>query len=342
MLKASSLPKRSILTSQDLKDFQSSTAYQSFTGFLEALNESVKDRSLLDPLEVSPAVQQVLDLLDTLEGWCQVIPPQNTSSRFGDPAFQTWFDRLDQQRLTLLSWLPSHQEEASIYLLHSFGNRKRIDYGTGHEAHFIAFLLCLQQIGWVSQVDYAGLVLRVFWKYIRVMRVLQCKYWLEPAGSHGVWGLDDYHFLPFYFGASQLASHRYLKPKSIHNQEVLEEFSKHYMYLSCVKFVNSVKTESLRWHSPMLDDISAVKSWHKVNSGLLKMYVAEVLGKLPIMQHFLFGSLISFQGSASDELGHEDHGHDHVHAFGEERPTCCGMRVPCSLAAAGVRHIPFD
>ena len=52
-------------------------------------------------------------------------------------------------------------------------------------------------------------------------------------------------------------------------------------------------------HSPILYDITAVATWSKVNVGLTKMYVAEVLRKFPIVQHFLFGSLLRLAPSAN-------------------------------------------
>lgn len=40
----------------------------------------------------------------------------------------------------------------------------------------------------------------------------------------------------------------------------------------------------------------------QVNTGLVKMYQAEVLSKVPIMQHHLFGNLLPFPEAASKDL----------------------------------------
>ena len=64
---------------------------------------------------------------------------------------------------------------------------------------------------------------------------------LEPAGSHGVWGLDDYQFLPFLWGASQLIAHPTLQPPSIHDDKLLSQHAPDYLYLAAVHFVRQVR-----------------------------------------------------------------------------------------------------
>jgi len=62
--------------------------------------------------------------------------------------------------------LPDADEETvnelRPYLEDSFGNATRIDYGTGHETAFIAFLCCLHSIAPFQPADLADIGLRVF------------------------------------------------------------------------------------------------------------------------------------------------------------------------------------
>ena len=186
--------------------------------------------------------------------------------------------------------------ELKTYLLDSFGSYERIDYGTGHELNFVVFLYCLFKMGVLkAPEDLKPAINKIFERYLQLMRKIQVVYMLEPAGSHGVWGLDDYQHLAFLFGASQLVKNQSYAPESINTESALNNGSEDYMYLGCIKFIKQVKSCVPFWESsPMLNDISACPSWEKVQSGLMKMFQAEVIGKHPVIKHLRFGSLLAF------------------------------------------------
>jgi serine/threonine-protein phosphatase 2A activator len=343
--------------------------------FVFGLTDSVVDTpvSSISNDDLRRPVTVILEILDKVEDAVKRSPPESQGdSRFGNKGFRDFIDLVAKEHPSWHKSLGISSDEAitevSTYFLQSFGNRTRIDYGSGHELNFMLWLLCLYQLQILTTSDFRALVLKVFTRYLTLMRLIQSTYYLEPAGSHGVWGLDDYQFLPFLFGAAQLLHHPYIRPLSIHQNLILEQYGQDYLYLGQVNFVNSVKNvEGLRWHSPMLDDISAAKSWSKVEDGMRRMFVAEVLKKLPVMQHFLFGSLIpAVEGMSTEEqfgVRSEDEepeggemivmkdGMKHVHQM-NSWGDCCGIKVPSSVAAAqemkkrmgveSLRRIPFD
>ena len=69
-----------------------------------------------------------------------------------------------------------------------------------------------------------------------------------------------------------------------------------YMYFGCIKFIKTVKKGVYFGESsPMLNDISGCPNWEKVAGGLLKMFMAEVIGKHPVIKHLKFGSILCFK-----------------------------------------------
>jgi serine/threonine-protein phosphatase 2A activator len=370
-------PSRRILSPEDHQLFLNSETCTLVEAFVFGIADSVRDRAIssIKPSETPEAIHTIVRILDEAGQILDRCPPEDTGSRFGNPIFRTYLDEVDKALPTWHTQLGLSNDaqvgEISTYLFHSFGNKRRIDYGSGHELNFFLWLLCLNRLSLLPAHTFPALALTVLPAYLALMRRIQSSYYLEPAGSHGVWGLDDYQFLPFLFGAAQLLHHPYITPKSIHNALVLEEAGGEFLYLDQIAFVNSVKNvEGLRWHSPMLDDVSASKNWGKIEAGMRKMFRKEILEKLPVMQHFLFGSLVPAVEAMSteDEAGVEpeeledeggevkvfddEMGKRHVHANAVGWGDCCGIRVPAAVGAEGeerkagagkaLRRVPFD
>ncbi|KAL3932289.1 MAG: hypothetical protein SGARI_004004 [Bacillariaceae sp.] len=295
------------------------------------------DTAAFDPeqplLDLTPSMACLYGSLQEMVRWVDDFPPtSNDAVRFGNPSFRLWHQRLiersgaiitvilqarDDDNLTLEQACEKGYEAAAgsihregddsiqqvaCYLHDSFGHATRLDFGTGHESSFFVFLLVLSKAKCMGEspslVTLRAVSLSIVDQYLKVTRKVQTDYRLEPAGSHGVWGLDDYHCLPFYLGACQLqckgvSPKELLDPKCQNDEHTLKDYGDIYMYLGCIRYIRRLKQGVPFFESsPMLYDISqTLSSWDKVSRGLLRLYQGEVLDKRQVVQHFVFSRL---------------------------------------------------
>ncbi|KAI1708262.1 phosphotyrosyl phosphate activator (PTPA) protein domain-containing protein [Ditylenchus destructor] len=250
-------------------------------------------------------------MLEELDKFIDDYPPEDMEAqRFGNKAYKKWYERITSELERLVRNIlntSAEKKDAAIievlpYLYDAFGNSTRIDYGSGHEASFLVFLFCLYEIDVLKAPDDdQAVVLRVFDRYLKLVRRLQIIYRMEPAGSRGVHALDDFQFAPFIFGSSQLINNQpRLVPDFYLRAEMVEQYQHDNLFFGAIQFINETKTGPFYEHSNQLYNISAVQSWEKVNEGMFKMYEGEVLKKFPVIQHFLFGEIFSIKERSED------------------------------------------
>lgn len=313
-------PSKQINDGPDVASFLVSKAYRDIGTFVLQLNRAMCPRKVRgedgkdktetfevgSKLETQPAesVRQLQRMLASIESYIDEAPPDTGPRRFGNVSFRKWYKLLEDRVSDLLREYipaavlqfgsssqqspddPTAEDELKAYLLGAFGSPQRLDYGTGHELSFLAFLICLWKLGAFADGEPNGgiernIVLGVFEPYMRVIRKLILTYTLEPAGSHGVWGLDDHSFQPYIYGSAQLTrpitedeempaeGSRFGAPKldSVSKAERVQELRETNMYFSAVGFIYDVKTGPFGEHSSVLHSLSQVKlGWGKINS----------------------------------------------------------------------------
>lgn len=147
------VPQRGVKTHDDMAAWERSTAYHSLINFINTVSQAVQGHRNTDTDGVPMSAQTVrlLELLDALSALVDETPAIDQPQRFGNKAFRDCYAKIRDQALQLLCVaLPERLHpaavECSTYLVESFGNAIRIDYGTGHELAFVMFLCCLYKV----------------------------------------------------------------------------------------------------------------------------------------------------------------------------------------------------
>ncbi|WWD08946.1 hypothetical protein V865_007061 [Kwoniella europaea PYCC6329] len=297
-------PRPCLTTDSAVARWHTSPGFRAFWGWIKRRSERIKGKEILrgDYEGGNEGIKTLMDMLNRMMDWIDEVPNQPQSNqRFGNLAFRTYI-KLVEERIPSFFTSPSVPYTLPAQILplllnsHAFGHPVRIDYGTGHELAFVMGLYTCVISGWIGgegekENEEDELILRVFARYLDLTTLLQKTYRLEPAGSHGVWGLDDYCFLPYLFGSAQLLDGSLTPTQSLSlastYQSVLE--IKDFYTLSLYHLSLFKSGAAFSEHSPLLWSLSQMKDWVKIHGGLRKMFMAEVVGKKVVVQGLWIG-----------------------------------------------------
>ncbi|KAG7820591.1 hypothetical protein KL909_004463 [Ogataea angusta] len=135
------VPTKRLRTPEDLAKFQHSAVYNDMVQFVVDLAKSVHGLELgYTDNSLGDNIGKVLQLLEKINSIVDNHPVvKDTSSRFGKPEFRDFYDELATKASGLVQGCAGeeHAEELGSYLLSSFGDRTRIDYGLqmGRSSH---------------------------------------------------------------------------------------------------------------------------------------------------------------------------------------------------------------
>ncbi|OAA56026.1 phosphotyrosyl phosphatase activator [Cordyceps fumosorosea ARSEF 2679] len=158
-LPAFTTPSKRIHEAADVPAFLTSLAYRDIGVFIMQLNHAVCPRrrpgnaaappqTFALPIQgsapPSASVAALQELLAGIERLVEEAPPAPGPRRFGNLSFRAWHALLAQRVDGMLG---------RSYLLGAFGSAQRLDYGTGHELSFVAFLGCLWKLSHFHQTE---------------------------------------------------------------------------------------------------------------------------------------------------------------------------------------------
>ncbi|BGP33528.1 Serine/threonine-protein phosphatase 2A activator 1 [Rhodotorula toruloides] len=329
-------PTRKIYAEEDMPQWLDSEAYANVEAFIARLRAASTHEA---PHEQSQNAGLVLDLLKQLSA--SLIAEQNGSGveQESNLGFQRWLDRAEETANLVHadlvdSSLSSALPELRSQFRSSFGSPERLDYGTGHELSFLAYLLILRLSGILTTDDEPAIAKLVFPAYFDLMKQVVKAFRLREAAKMGIWGVENGH-LVYEWGASQKRIHPSKRPVSLLSTPSLSPQHISYLFLTTLLHINAGST-------------SPATSSGDEPDGLLRLYRAEVLHRLPVIQHLHFGPFFRWTRAGTGEVlpssgdGLDDEEKKQLDEMLNQRVTSEGTVAPWALPSLSGEKTPSE